>query len=49
MIVKNSLIKGGNYVGVSGFDEKKMVWEIIQDHVAKDSKDNEYIELRGFF
>ena len=32
------IIKGGYYVEVSGSGRKKVVWEVIQDHVINEPK-----------
>ena len=43
---KLSLIDVGYSVEVSGSDRKKVVWEVIQDHVVKYPKGNDEIVLR---
>ena len=35
---KKALIKGGCCVEVSGYDRKKVIWEVIDDHAVDDGK-----------
>ena len=42
-------IKGGYYVEVSGSEEKKVLWEMSEDHGVEETKDNDSIGLRGFY
>ena len=44
---KTELIKGGYSVEVSGFDWKKVIWEVVEDHVVEEEKKNDEIGLRG--
>ena len=42
------VIKGGYCVDVSGSGGKKAIWEVLDDHVVEDPKENYEIELQGF-
>ena len=42
---KQSLIKVGYSVEVSNIDEKKVLWEVIEDHVVGEGKENDEIVL----
>ena len=42
---KQSLIKVGYSVSVSNIDEKKVLWEVIEDHVVEEGKENDEIVL----
>ena len=42
---KQSLIKVGYSVSVSNIDEKKVLWEVIEDHVVGEGKENDEIVL----
>ena len=42
---KISLIKYGYSVEVSGSGETEVVWEVIEDHVVKETKENDEIGL----
>ena len=44
---KTELIKGGYSAEVSGFDWKKVIWEVVEDHVVEEEKKNDEIGLRG--
>ena len=43
-----ALIKVGNYVEVVSFDRKKVLWEVVENHVLKEVKDHDEIWLQGF-
>ena len=45
MKYKQSLIKVGYSVEVSNIDEKKVLWEVIEDHVVEEGKENDEIVL----
>ena len=38
---KTSLIKGGDYVEVSGYDGGEILWEVIDGHVVENPKYND--------
>ena len=40
--------KGGYSVEVLGSYGNKVVWEVIEDHVFEDPKENDDIGIRGF-
>ena len=44
---ETSLIKGVYGVEVSYYDGKNMVWEVIEDKIVKNTKDNSDIVLWG--
>ena len=35
---KEALVKGGYYVGVSGYYGKKVLWELVDNHVVEEGK-----------
>ena len=41
-------MKGKYSVEVVGHDKKKLIWEVVGDHVVEDPSDHEDIGLRGF-
>ena len=43
---KYALIKGIYSVEVSGSDGKKVIWEVVEDHVLDKGKDHDEILLR---
>ena len=45
---KESLVKGKYSVEVVGYDKKKLLWEVVGDHVAEEPSDHEDIGIRGF-
>ena len=45
---KQFLTKGGNYVEVSGYDGKKVVWGVLYSHVVEELRENDEIGLRFF-
>ena len=45
---KEQLVKGKYLVEVVGPDKKKVLWEVVDDHVVEDPSDQEDIGLRGF-
>ena len=45
---KQQLRKGGYYVEVSCSDGKKVIWEVLDNHVVEDPKDNDDILLWVF-
>ena len=45
---KEKIIKGGYSVGVVGSDTKKVLWEVVDDHVVEEENDHDEIGLRGF-
>ena len=36
---KRALIKRGYYVEVSGYDGRKFLWEVVDNHVVEEGKD----------
>ena len=42
------LIKGGYSVEVSGSDRKKVLWEVVDDHVVGEGKEYDEMGLCGF-
>ena len=46
---KRLLIKGRYSMEVSGSDGKKVVWEVVDNHVVRDPKVNDKIGLRVLF
>ena len=44
---KKELIKGGYSMEVSGSDEKKVLWELVNDHVVEEGKEHDDIGRRG--
>ena len=48
IIQKTALIKDGYYVEVSDYDGKKVIWEVVYDHVVENGKKNDDIGLWGF-
>ena len=45
---KEKLVKGKYSVEVVGHDKKKVLWEVVGDHVVEEPCDHEDIVLRGF-
>ena len=45
---KEKLVKGKYWVEVVGHDKKKVLWEVVGDHVVEEPCDHEDIGLRGF-
>ena len=45
---KENIVKGGYSVEVVGHDKKKVIWEVVEDHVVQDPSDHEEIGLREF-
>ena len=45
---KKELIRGRNYVEVSGFGGKKVFLGVVYDHVVEEVKEHDEIGLRGF-
>ena len=45
---KEILVKGKYLVEVVGHDKKKVLWEVVGDHVVEEPCDHEDIRLRGF-
>ena len=45
---KEKLVKGGYLVEVIGHYKKKVIWEVVDDHVVEEPTDHEEIGLRGF-
>ena len=45
---KEVLVKGGYLVEVSDKDGKKIIWEVINDHVVEDVVEHEELGLWGF-
>ena len=45
---KKKLVKGGYSVEFVGNEKKKVIWEVVNDHVVEEPTDNEEIVLRGF-
>ena len=45
---KEKLVKGKYSVEVVGHDKKKVLWEVVGDHVVEDPSDHEDIGLREF-
>ena len=41
-------MKGKYSVEVVGHDKKKLLWEVVGDHVVEDPRDHKDIGLRGF-
>ena len=44
---KKSALKGGYYVEVSGYEEKKVLWEVVYDNAVEEGKENDEIGLQG--
>ena len=44
---KGKIVKGGYPMEVVGHDKKKVLWEVVKDHVAEEPSDHEDIGLRG--
>ena len=42
------MVKGGYLVEFSGHDKKKVLWEVVDDHVVEEPTDHEEIGLRVF-
>ena len=45
---KEKLVKGKYSVEVVGHDKKRVLWEVVGDHVVEEPCDHEDIGLRGF-
>ena len=45
---KEKPVKGKYSVEVVGHDKKKVLWEVVGDHVVEEPSDHEDIGLRGF-
>ena len=45
---KEAIIKGGYFVEVSGSDKKKILWEVVDDHVVEGGNNHDEIGLQGF-
>ena len=45
---KENLVKGAYLLEVVGHDKKKVLWEVVNDHVIEEPTDHEEIGLRGF-
>ena len=45
---KGKLVKGKYSLKVVGRDQKKVLWEVVGDHVVEEPSDHEDIGLRGF-
>ena len=45
---KEQLVKGKYLVEFFGHDKKKVLWEVVDDHVVKAQSDHEDIGLWGF-
>ena len=45
---KENIVKGKYSVEVFGHDEKKVIREVVDDHVVEEPSDHEDIGLRGF-
>ena len=46
---KEKLVKGKYLVEVVGHDKKRVLWEVVGDHVVEEPSDHEDIGLRGFY
>ena len=44
---KEKLVKGGYLVEVIGNDKKKVLWEVVDNHVVEEPTDHEEIGLQG--
>ena len=45
---KEQLVKSKYLVEVFDHDKKKVIWEVVDDHVVEEPSDHEDIGLRGF-
>ena len=45
---KEKIVKGGYLVEVVGHGRKKVIWEVVDDHVIEEPIDHDEIKLRGF-
>ena len=45
---KEALLKGGYSVEVSEKDRKKVIWEVVDNHVVQEGVEHEELGLRGF-
>ena len=45
---RKKLVKGKYSVEVVGHNKKKILWEVVGDHVVEEPSDHEEIGLRGF-
>ena len=46
---KNALVMGGYSMEVSGYDGKKVVLKVVDDHVVEEGQEHDEIGLRGFY
>ena len=42
------MVKGGYSVEVADKDGKKVIWEVVDDHVVGEGVEHEELDLRGF-
>ena len=42
------LVKGGYLVEFYNKDRRKVIWEVVNDHVVEEGVENEKLGLRGF-
>ena len=45
---KEELVKGGYLVEIYDKDGKKVIWEVVDDHVVEEGVEHEELGLRGF-
>ena len=45
---KEHLIQGGYLVEIVGSDGKKVLWEVVDNHVIEEETDHDEIGVRGF-
>ena len=45
---REQLVKGKYLVEVFGHDKKRVLWEVVNNHVVEEPSDHEDIGLRGF-
>ena len=45
---KEALVKGGYQVEVYDKYGKKLIWEVVNDHVVEEGVDNDELDLQGF-
>ena len=45
---KDVLVKGGYLVEVSYRDRKKVIWEVVNDHVVDEGVEHEELDIKGF-
>ena len=43
-----ALVKGGYWVEVADKDKKKIIWEVVDDHVVEEGVGNEELGIKGF-